>query len=404
MNSLLVNSNLKYSKLFINGSKSESNRLLILKSLYKNLSIINISDCDDTNFLENALKKRSSFIDIGHAGTAMRFLTSLFSIQAKSPKTISGSLRMKQRPVKILVDALRNIGADITYLEKEGFPPLLIKPSILIGGEINIDSSISSQYISSLLLIAPKIKGGLKINLNGKETSFPYIKMTLNLLEQIGVTVICNKNSIDVKELKEITPKEISVESDWSSASYFYSIVAMAPIGFKICLNSFKKDSIQGDSLVKDFFQIFGVQTTFLNDSIIIEKVAVAKKSISLDLSSNPDLAQTICVTCLGLKVSCNLNGLHTLKIKETDRLNALKNELSKFGLDIKITSDSIKFNSDEDLIPNVEIETYDDHRMAMAFACLSVKTNIKILNSKVVSKSYPSFWSDLSKIGIVSK
>jgi len=404
MNSLLVNSNLKYSKLSINGSKSESNRLLILKSLYKNLSIINISDCDDTNFLENALQESSSFIDIGHAGTAMRFLTSFFSVQAKSPKTISGSLRMKQRPIKILVDALRNIGAEIDYLEKEGFPPLLIKPSIITGGEINIDSSISSQYISSLLLIAPKIKGGLKINLNGKETSLPYIKMTINLLEQIGVTVICNKNTIDVKELKDSIPKEISVESDWSSASYFYSIVAMAPIGFKICLNSFKKDSIQGDSLVKDFFQIFGVQTTFLNDSIIIEKVAEAKKSISLDLSSNPDLAQTICVTCLGLKVSCNLNGLHTLKIKETDRLNALKNELSKFGLDVKITSDSIKFNSDVDLIPNIEIETYDDHRMAMAFSCLSVKTNIKILNSQVVSKSYPSFWSDLSKIGIVSK
>ena len=404
MNSLLVNSNLKYSKLSVNGSKSESNRLLILKSLYKNLSIINISDCDDTNFLENALQESSSFIDIGHAGTAMRFLTSFFSVQAKSPKTISGSLRMKQRPIKILVDALRNIGAEIDYLEKEGFPPLLIKPSIITGGEINIDSSISSQYISSLLLIAPKIKGGLKINLNGKETSLPYIKMTINLLEQIGVTVICNKNTIDVKELKDSIPKEISVESDWSSASYFYSIVAMAPIGFKICLNSFKKDSIQGDSLVKDFFQIFGVQTTFLNDSIIIEKVAEAKKSISLDLSSNPDLAQTICVTCLGLKVSCNLNGLHTLKIKETDRLNALKNELSKFGLDVKITSDSIKFNSDVDLIPNIEIETYDDHRMAMAFSCLSVKTNIKILNSQVVSKSYPSFWSDLSKIGIVSK
>ncbi len=404
MNSLLVNSNLKYSKLYVNGSKSESNRLLILKSLYKNLSIINISDCDDTIFLNNALNKSSSIVDIGHAGTAMRFLTSFFSIQADFPKTLTGSSRMKQRPIKILVDALRNLGAEIAYLEKEGFPPLLIKPSILKGGEINIDSSISSQYISSLLLIAPKIKGGLKINLNGKETSLPYIKMTINLLEQIGVTVICNKNSVEVKELKETTPKEIYVESDWSSASYFYSIVAMAPIGFKICLNSFKKDSIQGDSLVKDFFQIFGVQTTFLNDSIIIEKVSESKKSISLDLSSNPDLAQTICVTCLGLKVSCNLNGLHTLKIKETDRLNALKNELSKFGLDVKITSDSVKFNSDVDLIPNVEIETYEDHRMAMAFACLSVKTNIKILNSQVVSKSYPSFWSDLSKIGIISK
>ena len=300
MNSLLVNSNLKYSKLSINGSKSESNRLLILKSLYKNLSIINISDCDDTIFLNNALNKNSSIVDFGHAGTAMRFLTSFFSIQADSPKTLTGSSRMKQRPIKILVDALRNLGAEIAYLEKDGFPPLLIKPSVLIGGEINIDSSISSQYISSLLLIAPKIKGGLKINLNGKETSLPYIKMTINLLEQIGVTVIFSKNSIEVKELKEIKHKEISVESDWSSASYFYSIVAMAPIGFKICLNSFKKDSIQGDSLVKDFFQIFGVQTTFLNDSIIIEKVAEAKKSISLDLSSNPDLAQTICVTCLG--------------------------------------------------------------------------------------------------------
>ena len=404
MNSLLVNSNLKYSKLSVNGSKSESNRLLILKSLYKNLSIINISDCDDTIFLNNALNKSSSIVDIGHAGTAMRFLTSFFSIQVDSPKTLTGSSRMKQRPIKILVDALRNLGAEIAYLEKDGFPPLLIKPSVLTGGDINIDSSISSQYISSLLLIAPKIKGGLKINLNGKETSLPYIKMTINLLEQIGVTVIYNKNSIEVKELKETITKEIFVESDWSSASYFYSMVAMAPIGFKICLNSFKKYSIQGDSLVKDFFQIFGVQTNFLNDSIIIEKVAEAKKSISLDLSSNPDLAQTICVTCLGLKVSCNLNGLHTLKIKETDRLNALKNELSKFGLDVKITSDSIKFNSDVDLIPNIEIETYDDHRMAMAFACLSVKTNIKILNSQVVSKSYPSFWSDLSKIGIVSK
>ena len=173
MNSLLVNSNLKYSKLSINGSKSESNRLLILKSFYKNLSIINISDCDDTIFLNNALNKSSSIVDIGHAGTAMRFLTSFFAIQAKSPKTISGSLRMKQRPIKILVDALRNIGAEIAYLEKDGFPPLLIKPSDLIGGEINIDSSISSQFISSLLLIAPKIKGGLKINLDGKETSLP---------------------------------------------------------------------------------------------------------------------------------------------------------------------------------------------------------------------------------------
>ena len=404
MNSLLVKANLKFNNISIPGSKSESNRLLILKNLYENISIINISDCDDTRSLNNALQGNKNSINIGHAGTAMRFLTALFSIKASRTIELTGSLRMKQRPIKILVDSLRSIGADIDYLENDGYPPLSINPSIIRGREIHIDSSVSSQYISSLLLIAPKINGGLKINLTGKETSIPYIKMTVNLLEQIGVEVVSKKNYIHVKELNSISSKEIIVESDWSSASYFYSIVALAPIGYKISLNGFKKDSIQGDSRVKTIYESFGVKTTFLNNKIVLEKVSVVQHSILLDLSPNPDLAQTICVTCLGLKISCKLTGLHTLKIKETDRIEALQNELSKFGVLVEATTDSIMFNYVTDFCSGVKIRTYDDHRMAMAFACLGVKTDIEILNSEVVSKSYPSFWSDLSKIGISSK
>ena len=404
MNCLLVKANLKFNNISIPGSKSESNRLLILKSLYNNISIINISDCDDTRFLNSALIESKNYVDIGHAGTAMRFLTALFSINTSSTIKLSGSLRMKQRPIKILVDALRDIGANIDYLENDGYPPLIIKPSTIKGGKIHIDSSVSSQYISSLLLIAPKINGGLKINLTGKETSIPYIKMTINLLEQIGVEIVLKKNYIHAKELKSARPKEIIVESDWSSASYFYSIVAMASIGYKLSLNSFKKDSIQGDSHVKTIYESFGVKTTFLNNHIELEKVSNIQQPISLDLSSNPDLAQTICVTCLGLKVSCKLTGIHTLKIKETDRIEALQNELSKFGLVVDTTADSIRFNYVKTLSSGIKIRTYDDHRMAMAFACLGVKTNIEILNSEVVSKSYPSFWSDLYKIGITSK
>ena len=404
MNSLLVKANLKFNNISIPGSKSESNRLLILKSLYDNISIINISDCDDTRSLNSALQGDKNSINIGHAGTAMRFLTALFSIKTSRTIELTGSLRMKQRPIKILVDSLKSIGANIDYIENDGYPPLSIKPSIINGREIHIDSSVSSQYISSLLLIAPKINGGLKINLNGKETSIPYIKMTVNLLEQIGVEVVSKKNYIHVKELNRISSKEIIVESDWSSASYFYSIVAMASIGYKISLDGFKKDSIQGDSRVKTIYESFGVKTTFLNNKIVLEKVSVVQQPILLDLSSNPDLAQTICVTCLGLNISCKITGLHTLKIKETDRIQALQNELSKFGVLVEATTDSIMFNYVTDFCSGVKIRTYDDHRMAMAFACLGVKTDIEILNSEVVSKSYPSFWSDLSKIGISSK
>ena len=404
MNLSLKSAQLKDAHIVIPGSKSESNRLLILRSLFKKLSLENISNSDDTNYLLNALSSKSSTIDIGHAGTAMRFLTSYFSLTTKKEIELRGSQRMHNRPIKILVDSLREIGASIHYIDKEGYPPLLIKPSELIGKNLIIDSSTSSQYISSLLLIAPKISGGLKIQLTGRETSKPYIDMTISLLKKIGVEITTTQNQISVYELQKIQSIKHHIESDWSSASYYYSVVALAKIGYSLKLSKFSFKSLQGDSKVADIYKSFGVKTTYLDDLIILKKIESNTDKFSFDLTSNPDLAQTICVTCLGLGIECNLTGLHTLKIKETDRLLALKNELSKFNLKVKITHDSISFDNVDFLKPNVEIETYDDHRMAMSFACLATKVKIIIKDPDVVSKSYSSFWLDLERIAIYSE
>ena len=404
MNLSLKSAQLEDAHIVIPGSKSESNRLLILSSLFKKLSLENISNSDDTNYLLKALSSKSSTIDIGHAGTAMRFLTSYFSLTTKKEIELRGSQRMHNRPIKILVDSLRKIGASIHYLDKEGYPPLLIKPSELISKNLIIDSSTSSQYISSLLLIAPKISGGLKIQLTGRETSKPYIDMTISLLKKLGVEITTTDNQISICELQKIESKKHYIESDWSSASYFYSVVALAKIGFSLKLSKFSFKSLQGDSKVADIYKSFGVKTTYKYDLIILEKIESNTDKFSFDLTSNPDLAQTICVTCLGLGIKCNLTGLHTLKIKETDRLLALKKELSKFNLKVIITNDSISFDNVDFLKPNVVIETYDDHRMAMSFACLATKVKIIIKDPKVVSKSYSSFWSDLERIAIYSE
>jgi len=404
MNLSLKSAQLEDAHIVIPGSKSESNRLLILSSLFKKLSLENISNSDDTNYLLKALSSKSSTIDIGHAGTAMRFLTSYFSLTTKKDIVLRGSQRMHNRPIKILVDSLREIGASIDYIDKEGYPPLLIKPSELISKNLIIDSSTSSQYISSLLLIAPKISGGLKIQLTGRETSKPYIDMTISLLKKLGVEITTTENQISVCELQKIEPKKHYIESDWSSASYFYSVAALAKIGYTLKLSKFSFKSLQGDSKVADIYKSFGVKTTYKDDLVILKKVESNTDKFSFDLTSNPDLAQTICVTCLGLGIKCNLTGLHTLKIKETDRLLALKKELSKFNLKVIITNDSISFDNVDFLKPNVVIETYDDHRMAMSFACLATKVKIIIKDPKVVSKSYSSFWSDLERIAIYSE
>ena len=398
----LKKAKLRHANIIIPGSKSESNRLIILSSLIENISLENVSNSDDTNYLLNAINTKSNVINIGHAGTAMRFLTSYFCLKTEVDIRLLGSDRMNNRPIKILVDSLRQIGASIEYIDKEGYPPLLIRRSKLSRNKLLIDRSKSSQYISSLLLVAPRIPGGLEIELKGRETSMPYIDMTVNLLNKIGVKIISKKNYFKVFELQNINPIKVSIESDWSSASYFYSIVAMAEIGYSLTLSRFNNSSLQGDSNIAEIYKVFGVKTIYMEEKIKLEKVKSDIHEFSYDLSSNPDLAQTICVTCLGLGSKCHLTGLHTLKIKETDRLVALRNEISKFDLKVTINEDSISFTAHNDFLkPNVTIETYDDHRMAMSFACLAMKTNLMICNPSVVTKSYTSFWLDLKKIGI---
>jgi len=310
---------------------------------------------------------------------------------------------MKERPIKILVEALKQLGAEITYEENEGFPPIKIKGKKLTQSKVPLPANVSSQYISALLLIAPKLENGLELELEGEITSMPYIKMTLALLNEIGVATSFVENKIIVTPSEVELPQMVTIESDWSSASYWYSIVALSETGTAITLSSYKKNSLQGDSAVVDIYKNFGVETVFNdNNSITITKSnAKYQKSLIFNLQSSPDIAQTIAVTCFGLGICCCLTGLHTLKIKETDRLEALKMELSKLGASISVTDDSLILEISSEIIENVAIKTYQDHRMAMAFAPLSLKTNLIIEEAEVVSKSYPTFWEDLMSIGI---
>ncbi len=381
----------------ISGSKSESNRLLILKNLYPNLQLKNLSDSDDTIHLQEALASGSDVIDIGHAGTAMRFLTAYYAINEGREVILTGSERMQNRPVKILVDALKMLGADIEYLNKDGYPPLRIKGKKLIKNKVSIEGNISSQYISALLLIASSLENGLEIELVGEITSVPYIKMTMALLDQLGVSQSWKGNIIKIQPVKHIENKTITVESDWSSASYFYSLVAISNSG-NITLTSYKKDSLQGDSSLVEIYKHFGVKTEFDGNSIHLTKQNTDLKPFVLDLRSSPDLAQTVVVTCFALGIACDITGLHTLKIKETDRLVALQNELKKLGATVEITDKSLYLKPLGKINSNIAIDTYQDHRMAMAFAPLAIKVPIIINEAEVVSKSFTSFWEDLDK------
>ena len=385
----------------ITGSKSETNRLLILKELFKKISLSNISNSDDSNVMRKALNSNESIIDIGHAGTAMRFLTSFYAISDGREIVLTGSERMRERPIKILVDALNELGANIKYTGNKGYPPLKIKGKNISGGEIILPSNISSQYLTSLLLIGPRLKNGLKIKLSGQITSYPYVKLTLEFLKRIGVDLEIKRDFIFVKNITDIKEKNIKIESDWSSASYFFSAVALSRFS-NLKLSFFSTDSLQGDSILVKLYKKLGVVSKIKNGNLLLSKNSKFQKPnfINLNLNDTPDLAQTIAVTCLGLKINCELNGLHTLKIKETDRLLALKNEISKFGASVKITNDSLHLIAKKNLKHDVEIDTYNDHRMAMAFAPLALKNNLKIKNEQVVTKSYPAFWKDLQSIG----
>ena len=407
--------NNQQSRIGITGSKSETNRLLLLKALYPNLNIENTSNSDDSEVMQKALainhhpSSITQTIDVHHAGTAMRFLTAFFAIQEGKEVVLTGSSRMKERPIKILVDALNQLGAEITYEEKEGFPPIKIIGKKLTQNKVFLPANVSSQYISALLLIAPKLENGLELTLEGEITSVPYIKMTLALLNEIGVKTSFENNIIKVTYCPSpIIHHPIIVESDWSSASYWYSIVALSEIGTQIKLSSYKENSLQGDSALIEIYKDFGVETIFNSDnSITISKERIHNSELSTrnsELNNSPDIAQTIAVTCFGLGMGCHLTGLHTLKIKETDRLEALKTELTKLGAKVSVTNDSLTLENSISINENIVIATYQDHRMAMAFAPLALKVPIQINEAEVVSKSYPDFWEDLKKVGFSIK
>ena len=385
----------------ISGSKSESNRLILLRAYMSYFKIFNLSDSDDTQLMLSAIESDKKEINIGHAGTAMRFLTSYYSSISENSKILTGSNRMKQRPISILVDALKDLGCDIKYIEKSGFPPLEINGKNILSNSVTLPANVSSQYISSLMMLGVSLENGLKIKLSSEITSLPYILMTKKIIERIGGTIKIHDREITIEPLIEKVIPEQFVESDWSSASYFFSIAALSKSA-RLTLSTFFKDSLQGDSTLVDIYKIFGIETIFEEDHIILRKNKIdLPKSINLNLKDSPDLAQTVIVTCLGLGVNCTLEGLHTLKIKETDRLIALKNEIEKFNVDkVEITENSITLENNSNVEHEVIIETYNDHRMAMSFAPLSLLVPIKINNPEVVTKSYVNFWNDLESLG----
>ncbi|WP_031427348.1 3-phosphoshikimate 1-carboxyvinyltransferase [Flavimarina sp. Hel_I_48] len=388
----------------ITGSKSESNRLLILQKLYGDLTIENLSNSDDSQVMQKALISEEPEVDVHHAGTAMRFLTAYFSIQEGRETILTGSKRMKERPIGILVKALRGLGADITYLENEGYAPLKIKGKILETSAIALDAHVSSQYISALMMIGAALPKGLTITLIGEPTSVPYIEMTRDLLGQLGISTHFENNKISVAPVQKAEKKTIVVESDWSSASYYYGLVALSEEA-EVTLSSYKKESLQGDSALAGIYRKLGVETVYGETSIkLIKTRDFQPKHQKIDLVNSPDIAQTIAVTCFGMGIGCELTGLHTLKIKETDRLEALKVELSKLGANISVTQDSLHLEPTAVINPDIIIKTYQDHRMAMAFAPLAMRVPIYFEDAEVVNKSYPDFWKDLATLGINSE
>jgi 3-phosphoshikimate 1-carboxyvinyltransferase len=388
------------SEISITGSKSETNRLLLLQALFPNITLANTSNSDDSEVMQKALKGNEGIVDIHHAGTAMRFLTAYFAVNEGREVVLTGSPRMKERPIKVLVEALQQLGAQITYENEEGYPPIRIKGQKITNNKVSIPANVSSQYISALLLIAPKLENGIELTLVGEITSIPYIKMTLALLNEIGVETSFEGNIIKVYPKPEVESKVMTVESDWSSASYFFSLAALSDEA-SISLTSYKENSLQGDSALVEIYSKMGVETHFEENEITLVKRPNFKlETLNLDLNNTPDIAQTIVVTCLGLGIGCHLTGLHTLKIKETDRLEALRIELTKLGANISVTNDSLTLLVSNEINSNVKIATYNDHRMAMAFAPLALKVPIIIENAEVVSKSYPDFWADMARLG----
>ena len=391
------------------GSKSVANRALIIHALsYSPYPIENLSESDDTRVMEQVFNSNTNVFDIGHAGTAMRFLTA-FLAQIVGEWTLTGSERMKQRPIGILVDALNKLGARIEYLENEGFPPLKIYGSHLKGCILELDGSVSSQYISALLMIAPTLEDGLTLRLKNKITSRPYIEMTLKLMEQFGVKSVWKGNEIRIAE-QTYKARPFSVEADWSGASYWYQMAVMAD-ELDLELIGLTTESLQGDAQIAKWFEQLGIDTVATEKgSKLVKNGKGLPKQLNLNFIENPDVAQTFAVLCVMKQIPFHFAGLETLKIKETNRIVALQDELAKFGAQItepahgELSWDGT-FQHEKQSVP--EIETYHDHRMALAFApACQVYGPVAILDPMVVTKSYPNYWEDLRKVGfeIVNK
>ena len=382
-------------------SKSISNRALIINALTPNaIPLQRVANCDDTNAMLCALNSSEENINIGAAGTAMRFLTAYFASTPGHKVVLDGSERMRQRPIKALVDALRNCGAKIEYTQNEGFPPLAIYGNNLEGGEVALPASISSQYISALLMVAPLMQNGLTIILEGEITSRPYILLTLSMMSRWGVECTFEGNIIRVPHC-QYSPIEFDIEGDWSAASYWYEISALS--AGCIALKGLDEKSLQGDSCLMKYFEKLGVDSQFEDEELSLIPSPEQLSHIELDLSEQPDIAQTIAVTCCMLRIPFRLTGLATLKIKETDRLEALKTELAKLSFDLRIEQDSVLIweGDQHPVFEQPRIDTYKDHRMAMAFAPAALYIPGLIINDiEVVSKSYPEFWDHLTEAG----
>lgn len=391
-------------------SKSISNRALIIHAMTGGHNVpSNLSDCDDTEVVVNALRDMPETINIKAAGTAMRFMTA-FLASREGEHVITGTERMQNRPIKILVDALRYLGADIQYEQKEGYPPLRIKGHTLEGGPLEVVGSISSQYISALLMIGPVLKNGLTLHLKGEIASRPYIDLTLCTMREFGAEAEwTDVDTIEVKA-KPYTDRPYLIENDWSAASYWYEMMALCgDADAEVRLEGLMDASKQGDSVVKYIFSLLGVKTFFPADgrdkptTVTLKAHRCLLPRLDYDFTGSPDLAQTFVVTCCALGVKFKFTGLATLKIKETDRIEALKKELRKVGYIIRDENDNTLIWDGERCEPTMEpIDTYEDHRMALAFAPLAFKMpGLKINNPEVVSKSYPHYWKDLERVGV---
>jgi len=383
-------------------SKSESNRVLIIDALAGGISeLYNLSNARDTQTMIRLLGAKDKTLDVLDAGTTMRFLTAYTAVTGQE-RILTGTKRMQERPIKLLVDALRELGATINYLGNEGFPPIETKAFDKNNAKTNrlkIKGDISSQYITALLMIAPQLPQGLQLELLGKVGSKPYIQMTLSLMKLFGVSADWVGNTITIPH-QDYKPTAYQVESDWTAASYWYSIVALATDA-KIELMGYINNSLQGDRIAVEIMDKLGVKSTFTEKGVLLEKKEAAK-AITQDFTDCPDLAQTIAVICAAKNIDCTMTGLESLRIKETDRIAALQNELQKFGGDLieVVPNEQFKVTSNCFMVNEQNVTTYEDHRMAMAFAPLALLGELTIEHPKVVEKSYPHYWEDLKKAG----